>query len=1560
MADEALQKIKYQVELHKQVDQFLNALDSAVKPPKFDGSISVADWRRQLDDYAQLNSGTWLISNADCARYFYERHVDVNIKKRILYSLTVNADLKRLWNNGACNAEDYVKCLSIVQYRDQGKSLVELGEIISKMRPPANIEEGFPAYEKIFDDIDAFVANYKKDEQFVELFRHTQLVQSTRDEYDEFVRGTFPNDKPKRDHVLAFVAHQARRRLEAHRIRAARDSQPKSENTSPSPSKPKQRAEPSSPSTSVTPKMPAPKMDSLGPASRTRAKGRWQPGDPFHGICHACRWAATKGRPMHEGGKHPAGDHCPYFKEWKDLPQDQKYPRQKEGSTAMLTTASEGVYIAATVHLEGDTVMEPIFLDTGSGVNMVSAAYVSEHHIPTRAAPALHLRGLSTVITHRVADLDIILNRQVRHVTFYVVADLPTRLLLGQRYMAANAIDIANSSKTVIIGGEGAVPFVSAVTGQDDVGEQLSLALIAREAAPSPLRLLDFPEEQPKFMKLGKAVAAAELLHHFAKETHGSVAMLASETDASSDRVDVNKDLPAADRQLIIDTAMSKPGAWFDPDAPDSLGQAKGVEFTIPMDPEVEKRPPVLPRPTRYAPADYAVISAWVRESLRIGRIERAPIARFLSRLVVVRTRDEHGNVKIRICLDLRVVNKWTLKLPYPQRHPFEILTELSGYNWLGSIDLRMSFEQVPLAEADRCKTAFWFDGQLYHFKVMTFGAINAPFVMQRIVDQCLEPVRDLARSLIDDILLTVKGSIEDYCVALGRVLDRLIAFNLRGALHKAKLGYTSLDALGHVVSGLGVAIPSRKVAAIVNLAPPVDAKAAVSVLAGFQFYRRFIPAFSEIIKPIHELTLPGAEWHWGAEQDAAWKSIKAKFAEAPILRHPVAGKPVFIRTDASGYAIAAVYLQAFEDEPGKPFLHPVAYWSRKLTKLERGRGATETEFLAFDEALQEGYYLCYGAELTLESDCKAIEYILNNPNFANDRLKRSAMRIQEFYPIKCVHRQGKSPQMSLVDAMSRDAQYLLSAPGQVLDKPTALLASPAPAMTIAEAQKADPVISALIESVVSGSPTTNAQAEALRLEFKDNLHVRDGVLYHIASRRGRIVARYFVPESLRAFVAEECHKEAHARAEALYARVLSRYFWPGAYKDLDSVANNCTLCAEVNATHERYTGFMRARTVGYPGEALWFDYLDMPVTKEGYTCVLTAVDPFDCYPWAIPLRSKTLEETVQAILIITLDNDPPKYWGADNAPQFLHDAMQEAARLLGVQPRSIPTYMPRANPDERLNREVRDLLAKLAHDEPARWAFHLPFALRGLRTAERAVLGGQSPYMLRRGRRPVSVLERHLGVEPDPMRVEDYATAVGTEVAKGIKIAYEARERARQDTDRQLQALQRVGVFQVGDAVMVERMNRTGIEPRYTGPYKITKVLDENMFLLDMPAGEQPVHMSRFKKFVGDADAASTQVAILDKGDPADWIPAPKADQEALNPQTIIGSRVRVYWHKFRQWFDGIVVRRAGRMHEVYYWDLEEHTYNERLIGYPPNVGARWKLLRPRTSALRGGGDEK
>ena len=80
----------------------------------------------------------------------------------------------------------------------------------------------------------------------------------------------------------------------------------------------------------------------------------------------------------------------------------------------------------------------------------------------------------------------------------------------------------------------------------------------------------------------------------------------------------------------------------------------------------------------------------------------------------------------LRLCVDYRKLNGVSQSEAYPMPRIDKLIDRLGGSTFSNTLDLTRGYWQVPVAEADRNKTAFTMLIGLYQFKVMPFGLQGA------------------------------------------------------------------------------------------------------------------------------------------------------------------------------------------------------------------------------------------------------------------------------------------------------------------------------------------------------------------------------------------------------------------------------------------------------------------------------------------------------------------------------------------------------------------------------------------------------------------------------------------------------------------------------------------------------------------------------------------------------------------------------------------------------------------------------------------------------------------
>ena len=124
---------------------------------------------------------------------------------------------------------------------------------------------------------------------------------------------------------------------------------------------------------------------------------------------------------------------------------------------------------------------------------------------------------------------------------------------------------------------------------------------------------------------------------------------------------------------------------------------------------------------------------------------------------------------------------------------------------------------------------------------------------------------------------------------------------------------------LGFVVSKEGMIIDLERIEAISKIGLPNSHKAMHSFLGKINFVRRFVPNFSQVVKPLQFLVKKDVPFKWFDEQKNAFTEIQKTIAEAPALMSPYFSKYFILYTFATDFSYAVVLTQKNHEDAEIP-----------------------------------------------------------------------------------------------------------------------------------------------------------------------------------------------------------------------------------------------------------------------------------------------------------------------------------------------------------------------------------------------------------------------------------------------------------------------------------------------------------------------------------------------------------------------------------------------------------------------------------------------------------------
>jgi hypothetical protein len=293
----------------------------------------------------------------------------------------------------------------------------------------------------------------------------------------------------------------------------------------------------------------------------------------------------------------------------------------------------------------------------------------------------------------------------------------------------------------------------------------------------------------------------------------------------------------------------------------------------------------------------------------------------------------------------------------------------------------------------------------------MSFGLTNAPAHFMYLMNSVFMPELDkFVMVFIDDILIYSKTK-EEHVEHLRIVLTRLREHQLYAKFSKCEFWLDTIPFLGHILSAQGVAVDPSKVKDILEWKPPTTVHQVRSFLGMAGYYRRFIPDFSKIAKPITELLKNHVKFVWSFECNKAFEKLKRLLTTALVLAQPNIAKSFDVYCDASGIGIGCVLMQE-----GRV----IAYASRQLKRHEEHYPTHDLELAAVVHALKIWRHYLLGNTCRIYTDHKSLKYILTQSEL-NMRQRRWLELIKD-YDLEVHYHPGKANVVA--DALSRKSRY--------------------------------------------------------------------------------------------------------------------------------------------------------------------------------------------------------------------------------------------------------------------------------------------------------------------------------------------------------------------------------------------------------------------------------------------------------------------------------------------------------------------------------------------------------
>ncbi|XP_027708064.1 uncharacterized protein LOC114035876 [Vombatus ursinus] len=336
-------------------------------------------------------------------------------------------------------------------------------------------------------------------------------------------------------------------------------------------------------------------------------------------------------------------------------------------------------------------------------------------------------------------------------------------------------------------------------------------------------------------------------------------------------------------------------------------------------------------------------------------------------------------------------------------------------------------------------------------------------------------------------------------------------------------------------------------------------------------------------------------------------------------------------------------------------------------------------------------------------------------------------------------------------------------------------------------------------------------------------------------------------------------HSLTHLGGTRLYDLVSRHFYSPGMKQAAEEAARRCLACAKVNPRSQSRIPTDRPRGT-FPGDHWEVDFTDMGTGLGGYRFLLVFVDTFSGWPEAFPVKTETATVVAKKLFFELIPRfGLPASIGSDNGPAFVSATIRSLSKMLGLKWKLHCAYRPQSSGQvERMNRTLKEHIAKLKIETGDSWVSLLPFALLRARCTPNSSTLSLSPYEILYGA-PPPIIPRVSAAISAP----DFTNPTLLKSFQALREVQNAVRSVLKAAGKEPAPATSSDALSPGDWVLTRKLPAgPALEPRWTGPYQIILC---NPSAVKVAGRKAWIHRSHIKKAPEPNSTAWTAEAVSD-----------------------------------------------------------------------------------------------